>query len=388
MNHKRSIALLLALAMVSMTACSQGASSSEQEEANVGVAVQVQPVSVRDISTENRVSGRVVAEDETSVYISTAAKCTAVYKQAGDAVKAGDKICTLDLGSTLATYNAAKITYQSAVDSYQTQKGLLDKQVALYEKIYQDTKDLFAIGAASQMEVDQAELTLLSTKAQRNTTLSQLEAGMQSYKSNVEQLSLVMENIDGEGNVIAPADGIVASLSASEGAMVSNAMPVAVIRGAGQMKITVSVSEALVPKLNIGDEATVSVAAAGAEFTAVIRGVDKTVNMQTQLYSVTLTVPAEVTGLLTGMFAQVTFHTNTSANAIVVPSEAILTSNDMQYVFVVEDNTARYVEVTTGLMGSGVTEITSGLQGGEQLVTVGQAYLADGDAVRVIDGED
>jgi len=388
MNQKRIFALLLAAAMMTVTACGQGGSSSSEQEQSAGVAVQVQQVRVQDISTENRVSGRVVAENETSVYVSTAAKCTAVYKQAGDEVKAGDKICTLDLGSTLATYNAAKITYQSAVDSYQTQKGLLDKQVALYEKVYEDTKALFGIGAASQMEVDQAELTLLSTKAQRNTTLSQLEAGMQSYKSNVEQLSLVMENIDSEGNVIAPADGIVASLSASEGGMVSNAMPVAVIRGAGQMKITVSVSEALVPKLNIGDQATVQVSAAGADFTAVIRGVDKTVNMQTQLYTVTLTVPAEVTGLLTGMFAQVTFHTNTSVNAIVVPTEAILTSNDKQYVFVVEDNTAKYVEVTTGLMGSGVTEITSGLQGGEQLVTVGQSYLADGDAVRVITGED
>ena len=216
MNHKRITALLLALAMVSMTACSQGASSSDQEGGNAGVAVQVQQVTLQDISTENRVSGTVAADNEHIIMVAGTAKCTAVYKQAGDAVKAGDKICTLDLGSTLATYNAAKITYQSAVDSYQTQKGLLDKQVALYEKIYQDTKDLFAIGAASQMEVDQAELTLLSTKAQRNTTLSQLEAGMQSYKSNVEQLNLVMENVDGRGNVISPVSGVVASITAVE----------------------------------------------------------------------------------------------------------------------------------------------------------------------------
>ena len=109
--------------------------------------------------------------------------------------------------------------------------------------------------------------------------------------------------------------------------------------------------------------------------------------MQTKLYTVTITVPAETSGLLSGMFADVTFHTDTSANTFVVPTEAILTSGDTQYVFVVENGAARYVEVTTGLTGNGVTEITSGLTAGEQLVTVGQSYLNDGDAVRVVSGE-
>ena len=36
--------------------------------------------------------------------------------------------------------------------------------------------------------------------------------------------------------------------------------------------------------------------------------------------------------------------------------------------------------------GSGMTEVTSGLDAGEQLVTVGQQYLSDGDAVRVVEG--
>lgn len=42
------------------------------------------------------------------------------------------------------------------------------------------------------------------------------------------------------------------------------------------------------------------------------------------------------------------------------------------------DDAAKKVEVTTGLTSSGVTEVTSGLQEGDQLVVVGQAYLEDG----------
>lgn len=389
MNWKRFLSLTVAGAMaLAMTGCqSKEEDSSQQDDAAVGVAVQVQQVELSSIATDNNVSGKVAADSQTSIMVAAAAKCTAVYVEAGDEVKAGDKICTLDLASTIAAYNAAKITYDSTVNSYADQKAVLDKQIALYEKNLKDTKALFDIGAASQAEIDQAELTLMGAKNQRETALSQLEAGMQSYKSNVQQLDQVLQDVDSKGNVIAPVSGTLVSLSATENGYVSASMPVAVINGAEQMKITVSVSEALVPKLAIGDQADVAVSAAGAQFSGTVRSVEKAANMQTQLYTVTISVPAEVSGLLSGMFAEVTFHTDSADNVITVPSQAILTSGETRYVFVVEDGTAKYVEVTLGMMGSGVTEVTSGLTAGQQLVTVGQSYLSDGDPVRIVSGE-
>lgn len=389
MNWKRFLSLTVAGAMaLAMTGCqSKEEDSSQQDDAAVGVAVQVQQVGLSSIATDNSVSGKVAADSQTSIMVAAAAKCTAVYVEAGDEVKAGDKICTLDLASTIAAYNAAKITYDSTVNSYADQKAVLDKQIALYEKNLKDTKALFDIGAASQAEIDQAELTLMGAKNQRETALSQLEAGMQSYKSNVQQLDQVLQDVDSKGNVIAPVSGTLVSLSATENGYVSASMPVAVINGAEQMKITVSVSEALVPKLAIGDQADVAVSAAGVQFSGTVRSVEKAANMQTQLYTVTLSVPAEVSGLLSGMFAEVTFHTDRADGVITVPSQAVLTRGDTRYVFVVEDGTAKYVEVTLGMMGSGVTEVTSGLTAGQQLVTVGQSYLSDGDPVRIVSGE-
>ena len=380
---KKTLCLALALALsLSLAGCKK----EDAPTAPAGVAVQVQTVEAQDIASESTVSGQVVAGSETSVYVTSTAKCTAVYVQAGDAVTAGEKICTLDMGSSLAQYRAAEIGYTSAASSYSSQKGVLDRQLALYEKTWNDTKALLAIGAASQLEVDQAELQYLSAKAQRDSTLAQLEAAMQNAKSGYEQLALAMENIDSSGNVIAPADGVLASLNVSEGSLVTPDYAVAVITGAEQMKVTVMVSEALVPKLAIGEAVSVRVSAAQAEFEGTVRSVDKTANQMTKLYTVTVAVPAEVEGLLSGMFAEVTFHTAVSAGAVVVPSEAILTSNDKQYVYIVDGDTAKRADITTGLTGSGMTEITSGLTAGAQLVTVGQQYLSDGEAVRIVEG--
>ena len=388
MARKQLISLALAAALVSLTACGNSDTSADASQPEAaGVAVQVQEVTSDTIASENKVSGKIAADNETSIYVASSVKCTAVYVEAGDAVQAGQKICTLDLDSTLSSYNAANINYDSAAQSYQDQKAILDKQVQLAQDNLDNLKALYEIGAASQLEIDQAELSLQQAQAGRTSTLAQLEAGMQSAKSNVEQLSTLLEDVDAEGNVVAPTSGTLVSLNAVENAFVSPSMPVAVIDGPEQMKVSVSVSEALVPKLAIGDEAEVTVSAVEAAFTARIRSVEQTANAQTKLYTVTLSVPADVEGLLSGMFADVTFRTDASENAVVVPTEAILTNGTEQHVFVVENNAARQVAVTTGLTGNGVTEITSGLQPGQQLVTVGQAYLSDGDPVRVVSGE-
>jgi multidrug efflux pump subunit AcrA (membrane-fusion protein) len=152
MKPKQITALALsALLALSMSACSGSKSEETTEDTTPsGIAVQVEAVQSDDIATENKVSGTVTADDESSVFVSVTAKCTAVYAKAGDTVRAGEKLCTLDLGSSLSSYNAARISYNSAVQSYQDQKSLLDKQVSMAEDNWTNTQALFEIGAASQ----------------------------------------------------------------------------------------------------------------------------------------------------------------------------------------------------------------------------------------------
>ena len=580
MKKTRVIAVLLSAAVLSLSlnACGGGGKeSNEEEEASLqsasapetfGTAVQVQRVASENISTENKVSGRVLAEDEATIMVGISAKCTAVYKDAGDSVRKGDILCKLDLASTLSQYSASQISYESAIQSYNDQKSLFDQQIAVAEKnvsiaeeqitvtqkqiavneqqipvtekqisvqeaqipvlrnqiavqeaqipvVQQqieaaeeqlsageaqipvlekqiallepqialakknvsDTEALLNMGAASQIELDnakiqadqaafgkeqlQAQLTnteaqLNSSRAQiqqskysieqlraqiqqsnysveqlqaqiasskfsveqmraqieqakfnltqlelqrdnaklsvsqlqstRSSTLAQLEAGIENARSGVQQLDSVLEDVDGQGNVIAPISGTLVTFNAVENSYVSNAMPVAVINGESDMKVTASVSEALVPKLKIGDSADVYISALSRSMKAEIRSVERAANAQTRLYTVTLTLSDPANDLLTGMFADVTFHTDRVNNAIVVPSEAILTNGDTQYVYVAVGNRAKYVEVQTGLTGTGVTEILNGLDGGEYLITVGQTYVTDGADIRIVGG--
>ena len=76
MRRTRIPALLLAaLTAMTLTAC--GGEEAPQEA--VGLAVQVETVLPGSIATENRVSGQVSADNSSTILISSAAKCTAMY---------------------------------------------------------------------------------------------------------------------------------------------------------------------------------------------------------------------------------------------------------------------------------------------------------------------
>ena len=227
MIHPRIPALLLTvLTVLTLTACG-GQEDVPQEAA--GLAVQVETVLPGSIATENRVSGQVSADNSSTILISSTAKCTAVYFQAGDLVEAGDVLCTLDLGSSLASYSAARISYDAAVQSYQDQKVVLDRQVQLAADNVANTQALFEIGAASQLEVDQAQVNYDTAVASRNSTLAQLEASIENARSGLDQLDTALENVDSSGNVIAPLSGTLATMNAVEGSFISTSTPLAII---------------------------------------------------------------------------------------------------------------------------------------------------------------
>ena len=72
----------------------------------------------------------------------------------------------------------------------------------------------------------------------------------------------------------------------------------------------------------------------------------------------------------------------TQPHALVVPSQAISTSQSGSFVFVVKpDNTAEMRTVTVGRTVSGETIVEKGLLAGETVVTDGQLRLLNGSHV-------
>jgi RND family efflux transporter MFP subunit len=231
------------------------------------------------------------------------------------------------------------------------------------------------MGAVSRSTVEQTELGLMQAENARKSALTQM------------QLSDVLDALSNP-SVTAPIDGTVASVGVTAGVTAAPSAPAAVISEIGKPQVVVSVAETLQPYISVGTAAEIAIPSVSDQpLTGTVASVASAVSPSTALYEVHLDLPAGQKVSL-GMFARVTFRTDERRGTVLIPTEAILTGeDDAQYVYIVSGGAAYRAEITTGLVGETQTEVTSGLHGGETLVTRGQSYLSDGAPVRVTEGE-
>ena len=108
--------------------------------------------------------------------------------------------------------------------------------------------------------------------------------------------------------------------------------------------------------------------------------VDNTVDTATGTIQLKATFPNEDDTLWPGQFVTVNSTLSELTNAIVVPSQAVQTGQNGQFIYVVEsDSTNQFVEnrpVTIGIAYDGQTVIEKGLKAGETVVTDGQLRLS------------
>jgi multidrug efflux system membrane fusion protein len=110
--------------------------------------------------------------------------------------------------------------------------------------------------------------------------------------------------------------------------------------------------------------------------------VDNSVDPSTDTIKLKATFANADRVLWPGQFARVSLRLATMANATVVPSEAVQTGQDGQFVFVLKpDSTVDLRTVTTGASIDQDTVVTTGLTPGETVVTEGQLRLEPGTRV-------
>jgi membrane fusion protein, multidrug efflux system len=114
--------------------------------------------------------------------------------------------------------------------------------------------------------------------------------------------------------------------------------------------------------------------------------IDNSVDPTTAKIQLKATFSNENGALWPGQFVEVTLTLSELTNAVVVPSQAVQTGQNGQFIYVVKsDQTVEERPVTIGVAQDGETVVEKGLKAGETVVTDGQLRLAPGVKVSVKD---
>jgi multidrug efflux system membrane fusion protein len=112
--------------------------------------------------------------------------------------------------------------------------------------------------------------------------------------------------------------------------------------------------------------------------------IDNSVDTNTGTILLKATFQNTNTVLWPGQFVQASLVLSNLTQATVVPSQAVQTGQDGEFLFVMKsDDTVEARPVTAGITYDGIRVITSGLKPGETVVTDGQVRLTAGAKVTV-----
>jgi multidrug efflux system membrane fusion protein len=112
--------------------------------------------------------------------------------------------------------------------------------------------------------------------------------------------------------------------------------------------------------------------------------IDNSVDTLTGTVLLKASFPNTEKTLWTGQFVAATLHLFVEKNALVVPTEAVVTGQQGAYVYVVDPGgTVQQRKVSVERSQDSLAVITAGLRDGEQVVRSGQSRLTAGAKVRV-----
>jgi len=334
----------------------------------------------------------------------------------------------------------AVITSQTEVDRAQVELTAATRELKRNEKLLES-------GVASRKEYDESKDRVENATAALNTARARLESsrisikdsqarvatqqvavrdarravdsariGVSSSSSRVEQQAAMLRGQRNQRDktvVIAPINGVIAEIPSKVGTFAVAGLSTTALMTIADMSsinVEVKVDETEIDKVAVGQKAKIKVDAFGdkelegevLQKTPLAVGKSQTsgglsVNINVQeakefrvvLRLVDLT-PEMQTGLRPGMSATATITTNTVANVIAVPLQAIVEKKPegtptpegsaaaatpaekpkpIKGVYVLDGNKAKFVAVETGITGESDIQILSGLSAGQEVIT-------------------
>lgn len=410
-----------------------------------GIEVTVEEADNRTILEKVTASGKIFPETEVKISSDVSGEIVELYVQEGDSVYIGQVLAKIDPDTYESTVERGRASVNSAkankaasatqIESSKAQIQQIQAQLTNAKTVHDRNVKLLSKGVISQVEFDQSLSALQGLVANMRSA----EATLESAKKNVEGASYSVQSAEATLRemrtslsrtiIKSPTNGIVSSLSVEQGERVVGTIQMAGtemmrIANLSAMEVQVDVSENDILRVSLNDKVDIEVdayldrkfsgyvteiansasnigGAASLNTDQVTNFVVK-VRVDSKSYK-DLLGPNKRYPFRPGMSASVDIRTETMDNVLAIPIQAVTVREKEddkdnknkkaaddeleEVVFVMEADTVRMVNVTTGIQDDEYILVTSGLEKGEVIITGPYSAISkkldQGDAVRV-----
>lgn len=317
---------------------------SDKKGENNGVAVEVSEIMVKDISSFLTSTTNIEAENEATVLAEIDGRVIKIYKEEGDKVRKGGLLAKLDDEEKLIALKKATVKAENGKANYERSKELYAQNL-LSSEAFGEVKYQYEL---AKSDLERAEYNLSKTKI------------MAPFRGEVTLRHIKL------GQNIKPTD------------------PLFTITNRDLLVANIYLPEKDALSLKVGQEVKISVSWDKAtRYSGVIERISPIVDAQTGTVKVTIYARNLPDLIKPGSFVSINIVKEIHNDAILIPKKSIIKDFQENFVFIVEDDTAKKVKVELGFEDNGYVEILSGLDAGQKVVSVGQGGLKDGSKIKI-----
>lgn len=335
-------------------------------------------------------SGTVASTNSSNITTEATGVVKNIYVKDGDIVKTGDKIAELELdlegqqksSQAWASYQSAKNSLQTAKDNlYSAQSDLFTKWQSHFDlstsSLYENSdKTPNTPERQSQTEFRISEDNWLLSEAKykaQQKAIEQAQSSLNTAWYSYQQASPI---------IYAPISGTVSGLSLQIGSVINSQSSnntsattnkIANIKTDALPTLSINLTEIDVPKIKIGDKSTITFDAfSDKTFTGKVISIDMVGSVSSGVtnYPTVILLDTKSNTILPNMGISANIITNTKDDVLLVSSVAVKTdSNGAYYVQILKNGKPVDQSVEIGLASDSQTEITSGLNEGDMVIT-------------------
>jgi membrane fusion protein, multidrug efflux system len=323
-----------------------GDKSKTQVQGPVGgskLPVDVVVIKVGKLDNKLVITGSVLPNESLELSSETSGKITGLYFKEGNKVKKGEVLLQINDVEIRAELEKQKNNRKLNEDNEFRQRKLLEKD------------------AISQEEYDNALNRL-------NITLSDIK---------------VLEAQLEKSRITAPFDGTIGLRSVSEGAYITPGSVVATLYNISPAKIEFAIPGRYSTQVSQGKIIRFTIENDLKVYEGKVYALEPRIDPATRTLKLRALADNSSGTLLPGQFVKVELILQTSDNAILVPTEAVIPEQGGKKVYVLENGNAKEVKIETGIRSNTELEVLSGLKAGDTLITTGILQLRPGIAVEV-----
>jgi multidrug efflux system membrane fusion protein len=375
-----------ALWLIPSTLWLAGCSESPREVASSKtppVAVSVVPVAEQQWPSIYEATGTVRARTSAVIAAKLLGYVRDVKVQAGDRVREGQLLVTLDARDL--DVNASKA--EAALDEVRSSIPEADNAVAgakasldLAQTTFNRMQELWNKKSISNQEFDESSAKLKSAQAAYEMARGR-RAQLDAQAARVQQDIRSTEIARSYAEITAPFAGVVIAKSVDPGAMAVPGAPLLTIEREGAYRLEASVEESRVAAIRVGQSVSVMLDGLDRTLDARVSEIIPAVDAASRSYTVKIDLPS-LPALRSGAFGRASFSLG-SRSPLTIPVGAVTARGQLQSVVVAENGIAHTRLITSGQQSKDQVEVLSGLTAGEMVIFPVPSGLSDGAAVEV-----